>query len=48
VQGSSKSDADFSLANEEFPLFENQSNYVFPNLKLLLEKIYSKLQISFL
>jgi Fe(3+) dicitrate transport protein len=32
--GSSKSDADFSLANDEFPLFENQSNYVFPNLNI--------------
>lgn len=29
--GSSQSDADFNLATSEFPNFQNQSNYLFPN-----------------
>lgn len=29
--GSSSSDADFSLATDEFPFYANQSNYIFPN-----------------
>lgn len=32
--GSSGSDANFNLANAEFPFYANQSNYTFPNLNL--------------
>ena len=32
--GSSKGDADFNLATAEFPYFQNQSNYLFPNENL--------------
>ncbi len=30
--GSSKSDADFEIASNEFPLYKNQSDYKYPNL----------------
>lgn len=32
--GSSGSDANFHLANDEFPYYANQSNYTFPNLNV--------------
>ena len=32
--GSSGSNADFDLANEDFPLYANQSDYTFPNLNI--------------
>jgi Fe(3+) dicitrate transport protein len=32
--GSSGSDANFTIANKEFPLYRNQSDYKFPNLNL--------------
>lgn len=32
--GSSGNDADFNLANEEFPFYQNQSNYRYPNLNV--------------
>ena len=32
--GSSGSDANFNLANQEFPFYANQSDYTFPNLNL--------------
>jgi Fe(3+) dicitrate transport protein len=34
--GSSGSDANFNLANNEFPFYGNQSDYTFPNLNLAL------------
>lgn len=32
--GSSGSDADFNLATDEFPLYQNQSQYTYPNLNV--------------
>ena len=49
--GSSGSNANFSLANAEFPTYSSQSNYEFPNLNLSvfgenMFKINSKLSIT--
>lgn len=49
--GSSGSDADFSIATNEFPTYGNQSNYTFPNLNISvfgenIFKISSKFSIT--
>jgi Fe(3+) dicitrate transport protein len=41
LQGSSGSDANFNLANNEF-FYANQSDYIFPNLNFaVFERIFS-------